>query len=240
MTTPYDRLDPEVAPPLKGLMDAIGGGFNLHDLAGTRAMVDGMVASVNAEAPPLEGVVTEDRRVPGLDGAPEVPVRIYRPTGRTEPLPALVWMHPGGWVLGSLEMEHLAMRELAKDVGCVVVSVNYRLAPEHPFPAALDDCYAAFKWVVSESGALRIDPARIAVGGASAGGNLAAGLALRARDNGDPRPKLQVLLYAALDDRNVEPASETRPDNPFWSRDNFLVSWRSYLGDRFGTADVPA
>ncbi len=239
MKTLHHRLDPEVAPPLQGLMDAIGGGFNLHDLPGTRAMVEGMVAAVKAEAPKIDGVATEDRLVPGVNGSPDVAVRTYRPAAGSAPLPVLIWMHAGGWVLGSIEMDDLMVTALAKDVGCAVVSVNYRLAPENPFPAPLDDCYAVLRWAVRESASLGFDPARIAVGGASAGGNLAAALALLARDKGEAKPALQLLIYPSLDDTNVEQASDTVPENPFWSRENCLIAWQSYLGKHFGAADVP-
>src|SRR5690606_22453223 len=155
----------------------IGGGFDLNDLPATRRMVNGMIAAIKAEVPPIAGVEIEDRSAPGRDRGPDVPVRVYRPSSAGEPLPALLWMHAGGWVLGDLEMDDLALAALAKEIGCAIVSVDYRLAPEHRFPAALDDGYAALTWLAGESRALGIDAARIAVGGASAGGNLAAALA---------------------------------------------------------------
>ena len=136
---PMDRLDPELIAPLEGIMEATGGGFDLSDIPATRAMVDGMLGAVNAEAPPLPGVDIEDRTAPSQEAGIEVPIRIYRPSHSDAPLPVLLWMHPGGFVIGSIEMDHLTARQLVKDLGCAVVSVNYRLAPEHPYPAPLED-----------------------------------------------------------------------------------------------------
>ena len=142
-----ERLDPELVTPLDDLMTATGGGFNLRDIPATRAMVDAMVANVNAELLPIKGVETEDRRVPGPERDTDVPIRIYRPTDATGALPALVWMHPGGFVMGNIELDDILARMLARDVGCVVISVDYRLAPEAPYPAPLEDCYAVLKWL---------------------------------------------------------------------------------------------
>ena len=156
--------------------------FKLSDIEGTRAMAAGMVAAINAEAPPVVGVVSEDHQVPSAESGVEVRVRIYRPADASGELPALLWMHAGGWVIGSIEMDDLMCADLAKSNGCAIVSVDYRLAPENPYPAPLDDCYGAWSWLNENAAQLGIDAARIAVGGGSAGGNLAAGLSLRARD----------------------------------------------------------
>lgn len=232
--TPMERLDPELVEPLEGLMAATGGGFNLQDIPATRTMLDGLMEAVKAEAPPIDGVVSEDRQVPGPTGAPDVGLRIYRPTEASANLPALLWMHAGGWVLGSIEMDDLMCRQLAKDIGCAIVSVEYRLAPENPFPAPLDDCFAAYQWLSSNAGELGIDRSRIAIGGASAGGGLAAGLALKIRDEAAGKPVLQLLIYPCIDDRNTEQAGDTIPDTLFWSRENALIGWRAYLGKEPG------
>jgi acetyl esterase/lipase len=234
------RMDPELVEPLEGVLAAMGGGLNLSDLAGTRAMVSGMIAAIKAEAPKIEGVDVAERRVPGFKGDPEVTVRIYRPTGRSEALPALLWIHAGGWVLGDLELEDLMAAQMAKDVQCVVVSVDYRLAPEHPYPAALRDGYAALQWLAGSSREVNVDAARIAIGGSSAGGNLAAAVSLMARDRGEAQAAFQLLLYPALDDSNVAPASHAAPDTLFWTRENALSAWTAYLGREPGSAGVEA
>src|SRR5690606_41543745 len=123
----------------------------------------------------------------------------YRPAAAGEAVPGVLWVHAGGWLLGDREMDDLALAALATEIGCAIVSVDYRLAPEHRFPAALHDCYAALAWLADEAQALGVDPARIAVGGASAGGNLAASLALLARQRGGPRIAYQLLIYPSLD-----------------------------------------
>lgn len=239
MKTLLDRIDPEVAGPLQGMMQAIGGGLDLQDLAATRRLIGDMIGAMKAQAPPLDGVETADHQVPGMNGAPRVLVRLYRPADRPEALPVLLWMHGGGWLTGSIDMDDLMCAQLARAVGCAVASVDYRLAPENAFPAPLEDCLAALRWLAQESNSLRVDPGRIAVGGASAGANLAAGLALLARDRQEVQLSLQLLICPTLDDRNVLPANESRPENLFWSRANALTAWRAYLGPRFGGADVP-
>ena len=234
-----ERLDPELVAPLNGLMEATGGGFDLSDIPATRAIVDAMLEAVNAEAPAIPGVGVEDRTVPSHEAGVEVPVRIYRPDGESGALPVLVWMHPGGFVIGSIAMDDIMARQLAKDIGCAVVSVNYRLAPEHPYPAALEDSYGVLQWVGRKADEEGFDAGRIAVGGASAGGGLAAGLALAARDRDGVRPVFQLLIYADIDDSGLEPASESVPENLFWSRENTRIGWNAYLAGNEGSPGVP-
>lgn len=234
--TMTDRLDPELAAPLETFLHLTGGGLNLHDIPATRRTMEEMAEAQMAKAPSITDITTADRQVPGPDG--EVFVRIYQPTERPDTLPALLWIHGGGYVLGSVERDDLLAAHLAKVAQCVVASVEYRLAPEHPFPAPVEDCYAALKWLATHTGELGVEPSRIAIGGASAGGGLAAGLALLTRDRAEVELAFQLLIYPMIDDRNVAPASDTLPDTFVWTRENNLMGWRAYLGREPGGADV--
>jgi acetyl esterase len=138
----------------------------------------------------------EDRRIPGPAG--EIPVRIYKPAA-SGPLPVLVFFHGGGFVIGDLDSHDAACRALTNQAGCITAAIDYRLAPEHKYPAAVDDCYAAAKWVSDHAHELGGDPARLAVGGDSAGGNLSAVVSLMARDRGGPKIAFQLLVYPATD-----------------------------------------
>ena len=160
-----DRLDSELSAPLDAWHAATGGGINLHDIPAARRMMDDLAAAQMVNAPTIKGVTSEDRKVPGPEGSPEVFVRIYQPTERPAVLPALLWIHGGGYVLGSVERDDLLASHLSKATQCVVASVEYRLAPEHPSPAPVEDCYAALKWLATHTGDLGIDPLRIAIGG---------------------------------------------------------------------------
>ncbi len=238
-TVMWQRLDPELVEPLEGLLEATGGGLDFNDISGTREMLDGLVAALAAEAPPIEGVETDDGYVAGLDGAPDVAIRLYRPAGVSGQLPASLWLHGGGWALGGIALDDLMCRQFAKDTRCVIVAVEYRLAPEHPFPAALEDCYAVLSWLEANAAELAIDPARVGVAGASAGANLAAGLALMARDHGAPGIAFLMLIYPAVDDTNLAPADASRPETLFWTRENNRLAWNAYLAGAAGGPDVP-
>ena len=139
----------------------------------------------------------------------DIPLRLYRPAGAGERAPGLVYYHGGGWLLGSLDSHDVVCRRFANAAGCVVVSVDYRMAPEHPFPAAVDDCAEATRFVSARAASLGIDPARIAVGGDSAGGNLAAVMALMARDGSLPPLAFQLLIYPATDMTMTTVSSQT-------------------------------
>jgi acetyl esterase/lipase len=238
------RLDPELVEPLDQLTAGTGGGFSLRDIPATRAMVSGMIAAIKEQVPPTAGVTSEDRRVSvagALSGkaGPDVAVRLYRPDAPSGPLPVLIWMHGGGWVLGDLEIDDLMLRGLTKTVGCAVVNVDYRLSPEHSFPAAIDDCYAVLEWVESQGPSVGLDASRIAIGGGSAGAGLAAGVSLLARDRGSKAIGFQLLIYAAINDRNTAQVADGEPENLFWSRENTLRCWQAYLDGRNGSEDVP-
>ncbi|MEM6703535.1 MAG: alpha/beta hydrolase [Acidobacteriota bacterium] len=159
---------------------------------------EGYRATAEAIGPGPEMNSVADRTIAGPAG--EIALRIYRPTAE-DGLPLLVYYHGGGWVIGDLDTHDRACRELAEGSGCVVVSVDYRLAPEAPFPAAVDDSYAALEWVAAHAEEFGGDARRLAVGGDSAGGNLAAVLCLLARDRGGPKIAFQLLVYPAVDMR---------------------------------------
>jgi len=197
------------------------------------------------DAPPPEDVDVADVEVPGPVGAPPVLVRCYRPRVLTAPAPALLWVHGGGLVFGDHRQDEQANLDLARTLGISVFSMRYRLAPRHRAPAAVEDAYAAFTWLVGAAAERGVDPARIAVGGASAGGGIAAALALMARDRGGPQPAFQLLVYPMLDDRTVprtesgEAGFDTR-DARIWSPGSNRYGWTSYLGGEPGRTDVPA
>lgn len=165
-----------------------------------------------------------------LPDSPEVKVRIYRPGGATATLPAILQIHGGGFVVGGLDSGHRVAARMARAVRAVVVSVDYRLAPEHPYPAALDDCDAALGWLVDNSVQLDLDPERIAVAGESAGGCLAAALALRARDRSGSPIRFQALDMPVLDDRLDTQSMRIFTDTPIWTRSAAEQTWAMYLG----------
>lgn len=230
--------DPQLAAGLAGFEQAVPGGITLDDIPATRRFMDGMSAAMAAQAPTIAGVVTSDHYAPGPDGAPDVLVRIYQPENRPATLPALLWIHGGGYVLGSVESDDLSCKAKALSLSCVVASVEYRLAPEHPFPAPVEDCYAALKWLAAGAEQFGINRARIAIGGASAGGGLAAGLGLLARDRAEVEICYQLLIYPMIDDTNVAQAGPDVPDAPLWTRASNLLGWRAYLGQEPGSAGV--
>jgi acetyl esterase len=184
-----------------------------------------MPMPANPSPTPVDQVT--DRTIAGPAG--ELNLRIYRSGGGTD-LPLILFMHGGGFVLGNLDSHDEAARILTAETGCVTVAVDYRLAPEHPFPAAPDDCYAALRWAAAHARELGADPGRIAVVGDSAGGNLAAVTALRARDEGGPRLRGQILIYPVVDLTVEPPPAPDGEYNIVTPQDGAFFN-RSYLGD---------
>jgi acetyl esterase/lipase len=175
------------------------------------------------------------------DGVTVVPlanggsVRVHRPTPVAGRTPALLWIHGGGFVIGSAAQDDATCRRFATKLGIIVASVDYRLAPEHPFPAPMEDCYAALTWLAAQDD---VDPDRIAIGGASAGGGLAAGLTLLAHERGEVSPVLQLLVYPMLDDRTVLRTDLDASHVRLWSPRANRFGWQSYTGRPPGAPDV--
>jgi acetyl esterase/lipase len=208
---------------------------------------DDVLAAVRAyqwPAPPLaENVIAsstvESRIVPGPDGDPDVQVLVYIPTNATGPLGCIFHIHGGGYVVGSVHMMDSVLRQFVHDLGCAIVTVDYRSAPETVFPGAVEDCYAALRWLYAEAAALGIDPEKIGVMGESAGGGLAAAFGLLVRDRAEYRAAFQLLSCPMLDDRTC---LSNRP-NPYtgefvWTRQNNHYGWRALLGQEPGSPDV--
>lgn len=172
---------------------------------------------------------TEDLQAEGPHGA--IPVRLYKPAVQSTLLPVLVYFHGGGWVIGDLDTHDTLCRELANGAGCAVVAVDYRMGPEHRFPAAVDDCIAATYWVKSQAAALGLDASRLAVGGDSAGGNLAAVVALAARDAGDLPIKFQLLIYPATDMRRAAASHVTNGQGYLLTNDTIAYFHDHYITD---------
>jgi acetyl esterase len=197
-----------------------------------------LIVAMAAERPGPEVAEVRQVSIPGPAG--EVPTRLYRPAGSTPSavLPVLVYFHGGGWVIGNLDSHDGTARWLANRAGVAVVSVDYRLGPEHVFPAAVDDCWAATTWITGPGAEqLGIDPTRVAVGGDSAGGNLAAVVALLARDAGGPEIRLQVLVYPAVDARMGHPSVDENGSGYLLSKADMVWFYGHYGLGRVMDAD---
>lgn len=212
----FPTLDPDLVEIVTTLPDGPG---SLDDL-------EGMRAGLSALAPqgPVEG---EDLVEITDELAGDVPVRVYRPRATAGDLPGVLYLHGGGFCLGDINVEHPGAVQLSHTLGAVVVTVGYRLAPEHPYPAGLEDCYTSLQFLAGLAG---VDTARLAVHGQSAGGGLAAATALVARDRGGPALCFQSLGIPELDDRLGTPSMRAFTGTPMWTRSLSEQSWSHYLG----------
>jgi acetyl esterase/lipase len=222
------NLDPEIAAFLDALPDDAFdfGSWALADIPANR---DARAAAALVPALPPTTTVHRDRVDP-------VGLRVYTPPEKGSDRPCLLWIHGGGYFMGSALVTDPRLQRWVEDLGCVIVAVDYRLAPEHPYPAALEDCATALAWTFDTAGKLGVDADRVVVGGASAGGGLAAALAQLERDRGTRAIVAQMLVYPMLDDRE-HAWSHSTDRIPVWDRAATRLGWRAYLGDRGG--DVP-
>ena len=210
-------VDPGMAAVLDGLPPLT---FDQNSLPEMRDMLAAL-----APADPPDGVeVTEYQ----IDAGPTLRV-LRRAAPAAGPVPCVYWMHGGGFVIGNRMMDDTRLGDWVRELGCVAVSVEYRLAPDHPYPTPLDDCYAGLAWVHEHASDLGVDETRVGVAGLSAGGGLAAGLALLARDRGEFALSFQLLDSPMLDDRQATPSSRAT-DLVLWNRESNRFGWKSYLG----------
>jgi acetyl esterase/lipase len=239
MTTKY-LVDPELIAILDQIPATV---LTAETLGQTRARarmaLAAMMSQASANVPQFSALSVSERFIPGRDQAPDVRVLVYLPNSVQEPLPALLWIHGGGYVMGSADAEDLMVKRIVSDVGCAAVSVDFRLAPETPHPGPVEDCYAALKWLSLHADELGIDPNRIAVGGSSSGGGLAAALALLARDRREVPLVFQFLLAPMLDDRTCTLAKPHPYTGEFiWTPETNRFGWTSLLGQEPGGPDV--
>lgn len=235
MTTKH-LVDPEII----AMLDVFPSfQFTAEDLPRIRAELATMATEVASGLPEFPEIEVTERRVPGPEGAPDVRVLVYRPKNAPRPLPVLLWIHGGGYIIGSADGDDQQVKQMVSMVGCAVVSVDYRLAPETPHPGPVEDCYAALQWLYAQASELGVDRDRLAIGGASAGGGLAAGLGLLTRDRGEIPLAYQFLIYPMIDDRTAS----TNDPHPYtgefiWTHDSNRFGWTSLLGQEPGSADV--
>ena len=227
-----DLIDPTLLPGLD-FMPALD--ITAESLPAIREGMEQMTAM--APEPQDSGVEWREERITAPDGH-DLLVRVYRPADAHGTLPAILHIHGGGYVMGSVRTNHLSNIELALSASALVVSVDYRLAPETVAPGAVEDCYAALRWLHDGAAQLGVDPKRIAIRGESAGGGLAAALALLARDRGGPAIAHQNLIYPMLDDRTCITRQPEHLGAFVWTPQANVFGWRSLLGKEPGSADV--
>lgn len=219
-------LDPQVQAMRARRIEQGARPLYTMSLAEARAADLADIRAAAGAGEPVHEVV--DRGIPGQDG--ELPIRIYRPNGGG-PLPTLVYFFGGGWTLGSIDTSDGICRSLANAVPCLVITVGYRLAPEHRFPAAVNDCFEATRWIAAHAGELGADPGRLAVAGDSAGGNLAAVVSLLARQHGEPALAAQVLVYPNTRYRADTASMRDNDDPSLFNRNSVDWYWKHYLAD---------
>jgi acetyl esterase/lipase len=235
--TIHERMDPELRAALALVPRGPRGLFDLTDLEGARRELDILVEGM--ESPPDPAVAIEVHTV-SRPTAPSVPLRVFRPVSPSGPTPALLWFHGGGQILGFAAQEDAYLSRLSRSVGCIVVSVDYRLAPEAPPSAAAEDGLIAYRWIREHAEAVGIDTGRVGLAGASGGGCIAAAVALMIRDRGQPPPLFQSLLYPMLDDRDATPSCTEITDLGIWDRHTNALAWRTILGAEAGGPQVSA
>ncbi|GCE22151.1 alpha/beta hydrolase [Dictyobacter kobayashii] len=229
-----------VDPEIMGLLDILPPlDLTNETLAQTRAMLSEMNAQLLTGLPEFPDISVREQYIAGPEGAPDVRVLVYLPKNVPTPVPALLWIHGGGYVIGNADQADLQMKSIISATGCAAVAVDYRLAPETPHPGPVEDCYAALKWLYTNASSLGVDASRIAIGGDSAGGGLTACLALLTRDRGEVPLIFQLLIYPMLDDRTVTTADPHPYTGEYvWTPQANHFGWSALLGQEPGGPDV--
>lgn len=229
-----------VDPELVAMLDQFPAlPLKAESLPHIRTFLKEMSRQAPTDLPDFSAISVSERFVPGPQGAPDVRVLLYLPANVTAPPPALLWIHGGGYVLGSADEDDLQVKSIVSSVGCAAVSVDYRLAPETAHPGPVEDCYAALRWLFTHAEELGIDGTRIAIGGASAGGGLTAALGLLTRDRGEVPLSFQLLIYPMLDDRTVTTANPHPYTGEFvWTAESNRFGWTALLGQEPGDPKV--
>lgn len=228
-------IDPQLAP-FRDQIPKLD--LTKENLGETREELDGMSRAAAAMVEGFDHVDIADERIPGPQDNRSLRLRLYSRKGASSSRPCLLWIHGGGYIVGCPEMDEQLLCRKADELGCLVVAVDYRLAPEHPYPAALDDCDAALGWILDNAGSLGVETGTLALGGASAGGGLAAALALRARVRRPGAITYQCLIYPMLDYRTVTPGSGSDRDYWLWNAAHNRFAWDAYLGSNDATLGV--
>ncbi len=210
---------------------------SIHYSSKTLWLIRLLISSMPAPKAP-EDMSIKNIKIDNRDGNAKIRLRIYQPVNPASATPVLIWMHGGGYIIGKPEMEDTVCIPFVRELGISIVSVDYRLAPKHPFPAGLEDCYSALMWAKDNSESFGFDASRIAVGGTSAGGGLAASLAQLAFDRKEVPPIFQLLTYPMLDDRTALHRDIDDSNSPTWSQKSNRFGWESYLGKHYGADEI--
>lgn len=234
----HPPFDPELSAALAAMPAELQRPMRAEDIPAWREEIAQMLLAGDDALRRDGAVELEERDIPGPAGAPDVSVLILRPARGQGPWPGVYHIHGGGMVMGTKRTGADILAQWVDELGVVAVSVEYRLAPEHPHPAPAEDCYAGLVWTGEHCGELGIDSSRLIIAGASAGGGLAAGTALMARDRGGPRLSHQILMCPMLDDRGITPSSQELDGEGVWDRTSNLTGWTALLGDARGGPDV--
>jgi len=224
----WDRIDAESKPALDILWEALPGGLNsIPDIVARRAAYEAFrAAAPKGEFPNLN---VSDHSYAGPDG--DLSLRLYQPQSASAPAPGLIYIHGGGMIMGNLETQDEVLKITASELGIPIASIDYRKAPEHPYPAPPEDCYAGVCWVFENAAALGMDTNNIGLMGVSAGGGLALATALMLRDREGPKLKHLIPIYPMIDDRHHTDSSKTVLDIGIWDREGSIEAWNWYLGD---------